>query len=73
MIRKIQCMVAKFNGEAELQAKYCGPYPSLASPSTAALPNNKTAVLLHPPWRCLIIVLGCWSIRNYTGYDYTSI
>ena len=24
MIRKIQCMVAKFNGEAELQKRYCG-------------------------------------------------
>jgi len=24
MIRKIQCMVAKFNGEASLQKKYCG-------------------------------------------------
>jgi len=24
MIRKIQCMVAKFNGEAALQTKYCG-------------------------------------------------
>jgi hypothetical protein len=24
MIRKIQCMVAKFNGEAKLQQKYCG-------------------------------------------------
>merc|ERR1711861_124591 len=24
MIRKIECMVAKFNGEAALQAKYCG-------------------------------------------------
>jgi hypothetical protein len=24
MIRKIQCMVAKFNGEAKLQKKYCG-------------------------------------------------
>jgi len=24
MIRKIECMVAKFNGEADLQAKYCG-------------------------------------------------
>ena len=23
MIRKIECMVAKFNGEAALQAKYC--------------------------------------------------
>merc|ERR1711871_199999 len=25
MIRKIQCMVAKFNGEKKIQKKYCGP------------------------------------------------
>jgi len=31
MIRKIECMVAKFNGEATLQAKYCGACKEMAA------------------------------------------
>jgi hypothetical protein len=38
MIRKIQCMVAKFNGEAALQKKYCG---ACKENSSTALTTNK--------------------------------